>query len=67
MTQDVDIILKGLHCCSKVNPDCDNCPFTEKEVHCRELELDAAKLIKTMVEQIKDYKKRLGVEDEQDK
>ena len=27
MTQDVDIILKGLHCCSRVNPDCDNCPF----------------------------------------
>ena len=65
MTQDVDIILKGLHCCSRVNPNCDNCPFTTKEVHCRELESDAEKLIKSLLEQIKEYKKRLGIENEQ--
>ena len=45
MTQDIDTILKGLHCCSRTNPDCNNCPFTTKEVHCRELELDAANVI----------------------
>lgn len=66
MTQDVNIILKGLHCCSRVNPDCDNCPFTSKEVHCRELESDAEKLIKSLLEQIKEYKKRLDIENEQD-
>ena len=64
MTQDVDTILKGLHCCSRVNPDCDNCPFTTKEVHCRELESDAEKLIKSLLEQIKESKKRLGIENE---
>ena len=65
MTQDVEIILKGLHCCSRVNPDCDYCPFTSKDVHCRELESDAEKLIKSLLEQIKEYKKRLGIQNEQ--
>lgn len=45
MTSDKDIILKGLHCCSRTNPDCDSCPFATTQVHCRELESDAAKLI----------------------
>ena len=74
MTQDVDIILKGLHCCSRVNPDCDNCPFTTKEVHCRELESDAEKLIRSLLDQLSYYKElyrheqgRLDIEDEQDK
>ena len=71
MTQDVDIILKGLHCCSRVNPDCDNCPFTTKEVHCRELESDAEQLIKSMLNQVSYYKglyeerlKELGINDD---
>ena len=71
MTQDVDIILKGLHCCSRVNPDCDNCPFTTKEVHCRELESDAEQLIKSLLNQVSYYKglyeerlKELGIDDE---
>ena len=59
MTQDVDIILKGLHCCSRVNPDCDNCPFTEKEVHCRELESDAERLIRSLLEKISNYESKL--------
>lgn len=59
MTQDIDIILKGLHCCSRVNPDCDNCPFTTKEVHCRELESDAENLIKGLVERVRNYEKDL--------
>ena len=74
MTQDADIILKGLHCCSRVNPDCDNCPFTTKEVHCRELESDAEKLIRSLLDQLSYYKElykkeqgRLSIEDEQDK
>ena len=74
MTQDVNIILKGLHCCSRVNPDCDNCPFTAKEVHCRELESDAEKLIRSLLDQLAyftknctDRNRRLGIEDEQDK
>ena len=73
MTQDVDIILKGLHCCSRVNPDCENCPFTSKEVHCRELESDAEKLIRSLLDQLSYYKElyrqeqgRLGIEYEQD-
>lgn len=65
MTQDADIILRGLHCCSRTNPDCDNCPFTTKEVHCRELDSDAEKLIKSLLGQIKEYKKRLGIQNEQ--
>lgn len=48
MTQDKQIILKGLECCSKNNPSCEECPFTSKEVHCRELESDAAELIKSL-------------------
>lgn len=64
MTQDVDIILKGLHCCSRVNPDCDNCPFTTKEVHCRELESDAEKLIHELLSKIKLYEERLGIKHE---
>lgn len=48
MTQDMQIILKGLECCSKNNPSCEECPFTSKEVHCRELESDAAELIKSL-------------------
>ena len=71
MTQDADVILKGLHCCSRVNPDCDNCPFTTKEVHCRELESDAEKLIRSLLDQLSYYKElykkeqgRLGIEDE---
>ena len=74
MTQDVDIILKGLHCCSRVNPDCDNCPFMTKEVHCRELESDAEKRIRSLLDQLSYYKELcrqeqegLGVVDEQDK
>lgn len=59
MTQDVDIILKGLHCCSRVNPDCDSCPFTVKEVHCRELESDAEQLIKKLLEKISNYESKL--------
>ena len=59
MTQDVDIILKGLHCCSRVNPDCDNCPFTTKEVHCRELESDAEKLIRSLLEKISNHESKL--------
>lgn len=65
MTSDKDIILKGLHCCSKINPDCDNCPFTTKEVHCRELESDAANLILTLLDKIKFYEEKLGVTNEQ--
>ena len=71
MTQDVEIILKGLHCCSRVNPDCDNCPFTTKEVHCRELESDAEQLIKSLLNQVSYYKglyeerlKELGINDD---
>ena len=56
MTQDVDTILKGLHCCSRVNPDCDNCPFRTKEVHCRERESDAEKLIRSLLDQLSYYK-----------
>ena len=59
MTQDVDIILKGLHCCSRINPDCDDCPFTTKEVHCRELESDAENLIKYLLEKISNHESRL--------
>ena len=73
MTQDIDIILKGLHCCSRVNPDCDNCPFTTKEVHCRELELDAANVIIKLQNKVDEqeeeiYKltERLGMMNEQD-
>ena len=59
MTQDVDIILKGLHCCSRVNPDCDNCPFATKEVHCRELESGAEQVIKNLLEKISNYESKL--------
>ena len=59
MTQDADIILKGLHCCSRTNPDCDDCPFTTKEVHCRELEGDAENLIKSLLEKISNYESSL--------
>ena len=48
MTQDPQIILKGLDCCSRTNPFCEQCPFTEKTVHCRELESDAAELIRSL-------------------
>lgn len=48
MTQDAQKILKGLECCSRTNPFCEECPFTEKEVHCRELESDAYDLIKSL-------------------
>ena len=48
MTQDPQIILKGLKCCSRTNPFCEECPFCQTEVHCRELELDAAELIKSL-------------------
>lgn len=54
MTQDPQVILKGLLCCSRTNPDCENCPFTEKEVHCRELESDAATLIQSLLSEIND-------------
>ena len=73
MTQDIDIILKGLHCCSRVNPDCDNCPFTTNEVHCRELALDAANVIIKLQNKVDEqeeeiYKltERLGMMNEQD-
>lgn len=59
MTQDPNIILKGLHCCSRVNPDCDNCPFTAKEVHCRELECDAEQVIRSLLEKISNLESRL--------
>lgn len=52
MTQDPQVILKGLICCSRTNPDCENCPFTEKEVHCRELESDAAELIQSLLAEV---------------
>lgn len=71
MTQDPQIILKGLDCCSRSNPFCEECPFTEKEVHCRELESDAAKLIRSLLDQLSYYKglykeeqERLGIEHE---
>ena len=71
MTQDPNIILKGLHCCSRTNPDCDNCPFMETEVQCRELDSDAEKLIKSLLDQLSYYTaqnkyehKRLGIEDD---
>ena len=54
MTQDPQTILKGLECCSRTNPFCEECPFTEKEVHCRELEADAAELIKFLLSTIED-------------
>ena len=71
MTQDPQIILKGLECCSRNNPFCEECPFTEKEVHCRELELDAAELIRSLLCRIEEqdeiiYKleERLGIMNE---
>lgn len=48
MTQDPQIILKGLECCSHINCLCEECPFCQAEVHCRELELDAAELIRSL-------------------
>ena len=64
MTQDPNLILKGLHCCSKFLPDCDNCPYTVKEVHCRELEKDAETLIKSLLEKINE-RKVIGIDHEQ--
>ena len=52
MTQDLQIILKGLHCCSRTNPFCEECPYVQTEVHCRELESDAADAIKSLVERV---------------
>lgn len=49
MTQDSQIILKGLTCCSKRTPDCDDCPYLD---HCRELEPDCASLIKSLLSEI---------------
>lgn len=54
MTEDPHIILKGLLCCSKINPDCDNCPFMETEIHCRELDYDASELIKSLLSRIEE-------------
>lgn len=59
MTQDVDIILKGLYYCSRENPDCDNCPFTAKEDNCRELASNAEKLIKSLLEKISNFESKL--------
>ena len=71
MTQDAQIILKGLNCCAKTNPLCEECPYTEKEIQCRELESDAAELIKSLLSRIEDqdetiYKleERLGMMNE---
>lgn len=50
MTQDVGTILMGLHCCSKTNPFCDECPYSEQ--NCRELESDAAELIRALLSSI---------------
>ena len=55
MTQDPQIILKGLKCCSQINCLCEECPFCQTEVHCRELESDAAQLIKTLLEKLSKY------------
>lgn len=52
MTQDPNIILKGLHCCSRGNCDCDNCPYLQDGVFCRELESDSAELIQFLLEQL---------------
>lgn len=54
MTQDPQIILKGLHCCSRVNPNCDECPFEETEIHCRELDMDAEFLIKSLLNKVEE-------------
>lgn len=54
MTEDPYIILKGLLCCSRTNPDCDNCPFMETEIHCRELDYDASELIKALLAKIEE-------------
>ena len=51
MTQDADTILKGLKCCSKSNPLCEDCPYNNKDMQCRELELDAYNLIKQLLAQ----------------
>lgn len=71
MTQDPKIILKGLECCSHINCLCEECPFCQTEVHCRELETDAAVLIKSLLSKIEDqdetiYKleERLGMMNE---
>lgn len=54
MTEDPYIILKGLLCCSRTNPDCDSCPFMETEIHCRELDYDASELIKALLAKIEE-------------
>ena len=59
MTNNPAIILEGLKRCGFVNPDCDNCPFCTTEVHCRELELDAEKLIRSLLEKVSDYESTL--------
>ena len=71
MTQDPQIILKGLECCSHINCLCEECPFCQTEVHCRELESDAEQLIKSLLNQVSYYKglyeqrlKELGIDDE---
>ena len=73
MTQDPQIILKGLKCCSYIDCLCEECPFGQPEVHCRELESDAASLIKSLLNQVANqeeiiYKleERLGIMNEQD-
>lgn len=54
MTQNPQIILKGLHCCSRNNPDCDSCPYLENGVYCRELESDAEEFINSALQTIED-------------
>lgn len=65
MTQDIDTILRGLHCCSRTNPDCDQCPFVTTEVHCRELELDAAMLISELHNKVEAYRTLLASAEEE--
>lgn len=50
MTNNECIILRGLKCCSRIHPDCENCPYNS--VHCRELESDAATLITTLLTKV---------------
>ena len=49
MTQEAEVILSGLDCCSKNIPSCDRCPYSEKSIHCRELESDSATLIRNLL------------------
>ena len=60
MTQNPEIILKGLKCCSHINCLCEECPFCQTEVHCRELESDAFELIKSLQETIETQEGMIG-------